>query len=70
MSNRKKIRPADRPCGGGMNGWLAAHDGLRVPGGCGYCSAEQQIVAAAGCAGPFDDQDHTTPPTTVIEGIL
>jgi hypothetical protein len=46
MSNRKKIRPADRPHGG-VGQWFAAHDGLRVPGGCLDCDAEQELVTAA-----------------------
>lgn len=46
MSNRRKIPPAGRPRGG-ANDLFAAADGLRTPGGCDTCDAEQEIVAAA-----------------------
>jgi hypothetical protein len=47
VSNRKKLRPADRPRGGGLGEWFAVHDGLRIPGGCDDCNAYQELVTAA-----------------------
>jgi hypothetical protein len=47
VSNRKKLRPAGQPRGGGVGHWFAANDGLRARGGCDTCDAEQELVVGA-----------------------